>query len=171
MRTLVPLALAAITLSAADLPRKADALEFKTHDGKQFSLAAQKGKVVAVMFFSTECPHCQNTAKLLGPLYEEYKAKGVEFCGVAVNPTGPQKVGSFARSYNVKFPLGFGGRGLWATFGHFSLTEQRYVPHMMFVDKAGNVVEDHPGKDRKFWSNQEANIKGSLDRILNKPTT
>jgi len=172
MRIAISLALAAITLSAADLPRKADPLMFKTHDAKPFSLAAQKGKAVAVLFFSTECSHCQHTAQLLGPIYEQYKARGVEFCGVAVNTSAVSNIGQFAKAYNVKFPIGVGGRELWSKFGHFPLDEQRYVPHMLFVDKAGVVVEDHPGKDRQFWTNQEANIKSSLERVLKrKPTT
>ena len=171
MRTLIPLALAAITLSAADLPRKADALEFKTHDAKSFSLAAQKGKVVAVIFFSTECQHCQHTAQLLGPIYEQYKAKGVEFCAVAVNGSAPSNIGQFASAYKVRFPIGVGGKEIWAKFGHFGIEERRYVPHMLFVDKAGMVVEDHPGRDRQFWTNQEANIKSSLDRVLKRTPT
>ncbi len=171
MRITISLALAAITLSAADLPRKADPLAFRTHDAKSFSLAAQKGKVVVVMFFSTECSHCQQTAQLLGPIYEQYKAKGVEFCGVAINGSAPSNIGQFARAYSVEFPIGVGGKEIWSKFAHFPITENRYVPHMMLIDKAGMVVEDHPGKDRQFWTNQAANIKSSLDRVLKRTPT
>ncbi len=156
--------LAASTLSA-EMPRKAAALEFRTHDGRQISLASLKGKAVAVMFFSTDCSHCQETTRLLGPIYDEYKAKGFEILGVAVNPTAITNLGDFVAAYNVKFPVGTGNSDQWSEVAEMSATAKRYVPHLLFVDRAGQVVEDHPGLDRKFWLDQENNIRATVERL------
>ncbi len=147
-------------------PRPARALEFRTADGKSVRLADYKGKVVAVMFFSTDCPHCQNTTAFLSTIYDEYAAKGVEFIGLAVNPSAAGNIDQFISTYRVKFPMGLTTRSTWAEFGEFPITQNSYVPHMMFVDKAGNVAADHPGGDREFWMAQQSGIPETLDRLL-----
>ena len=32
----------------------------------------------AVIFFLTTCSHCQETTKVLGPIYDEWKSRGLE---------------------------------------------------------------------------------------------
>ena len=91
LRTSLTITLGALLLSVAPLtagkvPRPAPSLEAKTLDGKTVSLNGLKGKVVAVLFFSTDCPHCQNTTRILNPIYDEWKARGLEIMGMAVNP-------------------------------------------------------------------------------------
>ena len=147
-------------------PHPARELAFRTADGKPIRLADYKGKVVAVMFFSTDCPHCQNTTAFLSTIYDQYAAKGVEFFGLAVNPNAPGNIDQFISTYRVKFPMGLTTRSTWAEFGEFPITQNTYVPHMMFIDKAGNVAEDHPGKDREFWMAQQTGIPATLDRLL-----
>ena len=79
--------LAAVTLAAAeDLPRPAPALEAKTIDGRSISLSELKGKVVGVLFFLTDCPHCQQTTQsVLAPAYARMKSRGLEIIGMAIN--------------------------------------------------------------------------------------
>ncbi len=157
-------------LSAGDpqMPYPAKPLAFKTADGKQIKLSDYKGKVVLVMFFSTDCPHCQRTTAFLSTIYDKYHANGAEFMALAVNPNAPANIGEFISTYRVKFPTGLTTRSTWAEFGGFPITQNSYVPHMMFVDKQGNVAEDHPGKDRDFWLTQQTSIPESLDRLLAK---
>ena len=139
---------------------------FNSFKGEKISLAALKGKVVAVMFFSTDCPHCQNTAKLLAPIYDEYHAKGFEIIGLAVNPSAPGNIDEFAANYGVKFPIGLTTRSQWTTFCELPVMQQSYVPHMVFVDKKGVIQEDHPGADRAFWLDQEAKIRSAVTTLL-----
>ena len=159
-------ALLAVSTLSAELPRKAIPLKFRTHDGKQVALSDLKGKAVAVMFFSTDCSHCQHTTQLLGPIYEEFKGQGFEVCGLAVNPSALSNLDEFVAEYKVKFLVGTGNSDQWTKFADLSATARPYVPHMLFVNKAGDIVEDHPGLDRKFWLNQEANIRATVQRLV-----
>jgi thiol-disulfide isomerase/thioredoxin len=125
-----------------------------------------KGKVVAVMFFSTDCPHCQHTAELLAPIYEAYHAKGFEVMGLAINPSAVANIDEFAEKYNVKFPIGLGANSQWTTFCRLPVMGQKYVPHMVFVDKKGLIQEDHPGMDKAFWLDQDARIRAAVEALL-----
>ncbi len=170
-QTILPLVAAGVfafaPARAADVPREAGPLLFNTYQGKKVSLAEQKGKVVAVMFFSTDCPHCQTTATLLAPIYSQYKAKGFEIMALAVNPSAAANIGEFASKYGVKFPVGLATRSQWTTFCRLPVMgTNNYVPHMVFVDKKGVVQEDHPGLDRAFWQDQEKLIRSAIERLL-----
>lgn len=171
MRLLIP-ALAAALLAAptlsAELPREAIPLSFRTHDGKQVSLSDLKGKAVAVMFFSTDCPHCQHTAEILSPIYEEFKGQGFEVCGLAVNPSAVANLNEFVANHKVTFPVGLGNTDQWTKFADLSATARPYVPHLLFVDKQGRIVEDHPGLDRQFWLNQETLIREAVERLTSE---
>lgn len=156
-----------VSAPAPAAPPKSDsALSFKAYGGRDIAIEDYKGKVVMVLFFSTDCPHCQNTARILAPIYREYQAKGVEFLGVAVNPSAAQNLPAFVSQYAVEFPVGVGTSMQWSSFAKFSVTKRAYVPHVLFVGKDGKVAEDHPGEDTAFWQDQGTNIAASLDRLL-----
>jgi thiol-disulfide isomerase/thioredoxin len=150
----------------AAAPACNSALSFKAYGGRDIAIEDYKGKVVLVLFFSTDCPHCQTTARIMAPIYREYRAKGVEFLGLAVNPSAAQNLPAFVAQYGVEFPVGLGSSMQWSSFAKFSVTKRAYVPHVLFVGKDGQVVEDHPGEDAEFWQDQATNIAASLDRLL-----
>lgn len=158
--------LAASSASAAALPRPATPLEFRSLSGRQVNLAALKGKVVGVMFFSTDCSHCQHTTTLLSPLYDELHPKGLELCGLAVNPMAAGNLGDFKAKYKVKFPLGLATKAEWTRFTDMPATARAYVPHLVIVDRQGTVVEDHPGLDRDWWLGQETGLRRSFEQYL-----
>lgn len=147
-------------------PNSNSALSFKAYGGRDIAIEDYQGKVVLVLFFSTDCPHCQTTARILAPIYREYRAKGVEFLGLAVNPSAAQNLPAFVAQYGVEFPVGLGSSMQWSSFAKFSVTKRAYVPHVLFVGKDGQIAEDYPGEDTEFWQDQAANIAASLDRLL-----
>ncbi len=169
-RSIVPFVAASVlslsALGASEIPREAGPLLFNTFKGEKVSLAAMKGKVLAVMFFSTDCPHCQKTAQLLAPIYDKYHAKGFEVMGLAVNPSAAANIDEFAAKHGVKFPIGLGTSSQWTTFCQLSVMGQNYVPHMVLIDKKGVIQEDHPGGDREFWLDQDARIRAAVERLL-----
>lgn len=164
--TAPPAAEPAAAPQPVETPNSNSALSFKAYGGRDIAIEDYKGKPVMVMFFSTDCPHCQNTARILAPIYREYQAKGVEFLGLAVNPSAAQNLPAFVAQYGVEFPVGLGSSTQWSSFGKFSVTKRAYVPHILFVGKDGEVKEDHPGEDTEFWQDQATNIAASLDRLL-----
>lgn len=172
MRFLATAALAlvaALTLQAADVPRPAKPLKLKTLEGNEITLEQLRGKVVAVMFFSTDCPHCQHTAQVLAPMYAEMKPRGLEILGLAVNPSASGNLKEFRQKYGAQFPLGLTTRSEWSAFGEFSVMHNPYVPYMLIVDRNGMIREEHPGQDRRFWLEQETNLRKSFETLLNEP--
>lgn len=147
-------------------PNSNSTLSFKAYGGRDIAIEDYKGKAVLVLFFSTDCPHCQTTARILAPIYREYRAKGVEFLGLAVNPSAAQNLPAFVAQYGVEFPVGLGSSMQWSSFAKFSVTKRAYVPHVLFVGKDGKIAEDYPGEDTEFWQDQATNIAASLDRLL-----
>lgn len=150
----------------AAAPASNSALSFKAYGGRDVAIEDYKGKVVMVLFLSTDCPHCQTTARILAPIYRRYQAKGVEFLGLAVNPSAPQNLPAFVAQYGVEFPVGLGSSMQWYTFAKISMMKTPYVPHVVFVGKDGAMAENHPGDDAAFWQDQETNIAAALDRLL-----
>jgi peroxiredoxin len=172
MRFLPAAALAiatALTLQAGEVPRPAKPLRLKTLEGSEITLSQLRGKVVAVMFFSTDCPHCQHTTQLLAPMYAEMKPRGLEILGLAVNPSAASNLAEFKQKFGAAFPVGLTTRADWSGFGEFSVMHNPYVPYMIIVDRNGVIREEHPGQDRAFWLDQENNLRHSFDTLLKEP--
>jgi cytochrome c biogenesis protein CcmG, thiol:disulfide interchange protein DsbE len=169
MRFLTTAALAMATtlaLHAGDVPRPAKPLTLKTLDGQEIALNQLHGKVVAVFFFSTDCPHCQHTTQVLNPIYAAWKSRGLEILGLAVNPSAAGNLQEFKQKFGAAFPLGLTTRSDWSGFGEFSVMYNPYVPYLIIVDRNGVVREEHPGQDRTFWLDQENNLRESFDTLL-----
>jgi thiol-disulfide isomerase/thioredoxin len=128
-----------------------------------------RGKVVAVMFFSTDCPHCQQTTQVLNPIYAEWKARGLEILGLAVNDSAAGNLKQFKEKFGAQFPLGLTTRAEWSRVGEFSVMHNPYVPYMLIVDRNGMIREEHPGQDRAFWLEQEKKLRESFDTLLKEP--
>lgn len=150
--------------SAADVPRAGGDLEITTLEGKQLNIKDLAGKPVMVFYFSTDCPHCQASARTLAPIYAEYRDKGVEIVGVTLNPTAHDNLGAFVKQYGVEFPVGLGDRPRFV--GYTGVTGRFYYPYMVFVDKSGQIREEHDGSDRAYFADLNASVRKSLDQLL-----
>ena len=78
--SLLLLALTSV-LSAAD-PRPAPELVIKSATGQEQLLSKFRGKVVAVEFLLTTCPHCQKASQNLQKLYKELGPQGFQPCSL-----------------------------------------------------------------------------------------
>src|SRR4051812_18579819 len=65
LAALAALALPALTLHSAVIPRTPDDLAITLTSGKQVTLSEYKGKVVVVIFILTNCQHCVNAIQCL----------------------------------------------------------------------------------------------------------
>ncbi len=158
--------LLAPALQGNNVPREAPELTLKTVAGKTVTLGSLKGKVVAVLWISTDCPHCQSTCEALGPIYEKYAGQGFEIMGMAVNPNAPGNIDRFRSEHGVKFPIGVSSRSDWMRFADLSVMARAYVPFMMFVDREGVIRYEHRGMDNDFWSNMEPKFLKELGVLL-----
>lgn len=164
------LLLATVTIVAAGtIPRPAPALEARTIDGKPLSLSQLKGKVVAVFFFSTDCPHCQQTTQnVLAPAYEEMKSRGFEILGMAINPSAKTNLRTFAQRFHAEFPLAISDTTEMYRFAEKPLIQRLTVPYLLLVDRQGRIRGDHPGGDREFWVNQTLSVPKAFEALLSE---
>jgi peroxiredoxin len=57
-------------------------------DGKSYSLAQFKGKVVVLEFYAPWCPHCQDETATLKQFQQNYGSKGAQVLSVSASPYG-----------------------------------------------------------------------------------
>ena len=151
---------------AGTVPREAPDLTLKTTGGETVSLNSLRGKVVAVLWISTDCPHCQETCEAFAPIYEEFADDGLEVLGMAVNPAAPGNIDLFREKHNVAFPIGVSTRSDWMRFADLSVMARAYVPYMMIVDRNGVIRFEHSGTDQEFWTDKESRLRSEVELLL-----
>lgn len=153
-------------VSSREFPRPAPELSFRSIDGRQVSLSDLKGKAVLVMFFSTDCPHCQRTAEVLAPIYAEMKPQGVEVLALAMNPNAQTNLRAFAEKYRADYPVSTASRQEFARFAGLSVMSRFYYPYLLFVDPEGNLIEEHQGSDQRFFADLDASLRSTFEKLL-----
>jgi thiol-disulfide isomerase/thioredoxin len=156
----------AVVMPAAEVARPAPPLSFTTPAGKTMNVSDFKGKVLAVEIMSTTCPHCQEGARILSKLYTELGKKGFQPVGVAINDN--PDVPSFIRTYGVNFPVGTGARDQALAFLEHSMMKPFYFPQLVFVDRNGVIRAQYAGTDSFLQTNEEANIRKMVEKLLSE---
>ena len=159
------------SLWAAELTRPAPRVVFRTLSGQPISVEQFRGKVVLLKFFLTDCQHCQRTTTHIVPIYHEWKSRGLEVLGVAINPDARDLIPEFARRFDVTYPLAVGDVGMIPAFGDTSAVQRVSVPYIFMIDRKGNIRYEHPGSDSSFYdpAKEEANLRAELDKLLKEP--
>jgi peroxiredoxin len=155
----------ASTAVGMDLGKPSPALSIQQLSGSPLQLAQYKGKVVALAFIDTQCPHCQNLTKLLNGITKQYTAKGVQFVACAFNDGAQQLLPQFIQQFQPNFPVGFCGREAVLNYLSYPVLQPLYVPHMVFLDRRGIVRGDYLGES-EFMSHPDVNIPVALDELL-----
>jgi thiol-disulfide isomerase/thioredoxin len=114
------------------------------------SLAALRGRVVVVRFWTVGCPHCEATMPALQRLSEELRGEPVTFIGAFhAKPAGAARdmtePAAVARGWGVTFPLALDGdwrtlRSWWLGGPHRHASSATFV-----IGKGGEVRHVHPG--------------------------
>ena len=118
------------------------AASFKDLKDQTASMAQFKGKVMVVYFWATWCVPCRVETPNLVKLNEQYKSKGVEVVGLALD--NGDKVRDFVKDNNVTYSIFYGGHDavqLGKTLGN----DSGAIPFMVVIDKAGNLVHTFKG--------------------------
>ena len=155
-------------LFAADLPRKCPDFVVHMPDGKNLPLASYRGKLLAVAFISTTCPHCQHYTQTLSAIQKDYAARGVQVVGVAFNDNAQSLVPAFIQQFQPAFPVGWENRVNALSFLGISILNQGYVPKVVFIDRAGMIQKQFEGQD-PFFVDPDKNTRAALDQLLKTP--
>ncbi|HXG32423.1 MAG TPA: TlpA disulfide reductase family protein [Bryobacteraceae bacterium] len=153
---------------ASNVPRPSPEYVIRLTTGQQILLSSLRGNVVALMFISTECPHCQQTAQLMDRLYKEYGPKGFRPVAVAFNEMAMMLVPDFIKRHNISFPVGYDFRETVYAYIERSPMLRTYVPILVFIDRGGTIRAQYLGDDN-FFRDQEKNIRTMIEQLLREP--
>jgi len=171
-RRLVTAMLAAgVTLpltAGGPVPRPASEFVIKMVDGKQLLLSSFRGKVVALEFLLTTCPHCKTCSSIMNKLYQELGSKGFQPLGVAFNPMAGMFVPDYVKELQLSFPVGFAEREPVLSFLQHSVLERMLVPQLVIIDRQGIIRAQHGG-DSPFFQDEENNLRALVTELLKGP--
>ncbi len=157
--------LLALAAAASAAPRAARPFEGVSHDGREVSLEALKGSPAVLMFFSTDCPHCQRTATVIDPLYRVLKRQGFEIVGLSLNPTDNRGLREFSQRFQASFPLTLSSRQEFSRISGVSIMTRIYYPYLLFLDKEGMIREEHQGSEQAWFDNLGDNFLKAVERL------
>ncbi len=155
-------------LFAAEVPRPAPELVIRQVNKPQLLLSQFRGKVVAVEFLQTTCPHCQNASALLNKMGEEYGPRGFQPIGIAFNDMATMLVPDYVNQLGLKFPVGVGTREEVISYLQHPVVEMMYVPQLIFIDRKGIIRAQYAGQS-DFFKDEEKNMRKQIEALLNEP--
>ena len=167
LRALAAIPLLVATALAADLPRKAPELSINVPGAKPVLLSQYRGKVVAVCFILTTCPHCQKTIGHMVKLQKEYGPRGFQVLASAIEQGAALAVPNFAKTFQTPFPVGFNDPQTAVDFLQHPPMLIPLMPMLAFVDRQGMIRDQHEGNDEAFFgAEQEQNLRKQIESLL-----
>ncbi len=131
--------------------RHAPELTFKLPGGQQKTLSQYRGKVVALEFILTTCPHCQVASKVMTKLQGELGPKGFQALDIAVNTTDEAVIKQFISNQQVGFPVGWVDTGspmnnvmALMTFMGMTPNDRPQMPQQVLIDREGMIRYQTP---------------------------
>ena len=154
-----------------DLPRPAPKLVFNIPGKPPQDLSQYRGKVVALEFIFTTCPHCQAASHMMSKFQTEFAAKGLQVLDVAVNPNADLLVDNFAKDQQTTFPVGWVPQDAMVSFMGFS-SERFVVPQLVLIDRKGVIHYQTPSLEDESWDKQmtEDAIRKHIEELLRTPS-
>jgi thiol-disulfide isomerase/thioredoxin len=159
-----------VSVFGADLGglRKAPDLTFTLPGKGPQQLSQYRGKVVALEFIFTTCPHCQAASKVMTKFQEEYAARGLQAIDIAVNANADLLVENFVKEFKVGFSVGWVSQEQMTSFMGF--TNGRFVvPQLALIDRKGVIRYQTPATEDETWDKlmKEEAVRAHIEELLN----
>lgn len=165
---LLGLALVALPAFSQVIPRPAPALTVDVPGGGKLDLARYKGKVIALEFLLTGCPHCQQCSRTLSKLIREYGPKGFQPVGAAINQDADSHLQEFIQQNGVNYPVGLSNQEAANTYLQHSMMVPMQMPQLVFIDRAGTIRAQYSGTS-PFFADEERNMRTTIEELLKEP--
>jgi peroxiredoxin len=127
-------ALKRLDLIKPNRPRYAEDFTLPAHAGGDFTLSAQRGKVVLVNFWATWCPPCLEEMPAMERLWRRHKDAGFVLVAVSLD-SDPKKVPPFVSAHKFSFPVALDPK--------MTVAEKygvRALPSSFVIDRTGTMT-------------------------------
>lgn len=169
------------TYLIAQTARKAPELAFTLPGAGGDKLLSQyRGKVVAMEFILTTCPHCQDAAHIMTQFQQQYGPRGFQAIDLAINALDdgrkPDQAAlmteTFTSNFQVGFPVGFIGRDPMMSFMGFSVMDRMVVPQLVLIDRKGVIRWQTPAGSTEEYGKlmNETAIRQHIEELLSEPS-
>jgi hypothetical protein len=155
------------TAPAADTARPSPPFTIQRTGAAPLRLNQYRGRVVALAFIYTSCSHCQQLTSELNLIARDYAARDVQVLECAFNEDAVAAMPEFLERFTPQFPVGYSTSAAVMSYLQHKAVNPRplFVPHMVFLDRAGVIRADYPGEGG-FFSDANANIRAQLEKML-----
>jgi len=156
----------AMAASAAQVPRRSPEFAIALNGGKQVLLSQHKGKVIALIFILTHCPHCQVTVQALTKLQNEFGPRGFQVLGSAIEDMASLAIPDFIRRFQPSFPVGFNARDPVLNYLQHPSMFKLMMPQLVLIDREFTIRAQHAGDDPFFGPEQDKNLRAKIESLL-----
>lgn len=151
----LPLALAALTAGiwlaqthyAPRAPTASTAtlwhLSFPDVQGRPQSLSQWRGQVLVLNFWASWCAPCREEMPDFAALRAQYRPRGVEFVGLAIDNSA--NVAQFLQRQPVNYPI-LVGEGAASNLARQLGNPSGALPYTIVLDRDGTIVMKHLGR-------------------------
>ena len=154
-------------------PRKAPELAFMLPGQGEKLLSQFRGKVVALEFILTTCPHCQASSHILSAMQQKLGSEGFQALDLAINGLDENRspvqadglIQMFTQTYQAAFPVGWVKRESMNTFMGFSFIERTVVPQVILIDRKGFIHYQTPASEESDLRKPEV-MQQKVDELL-----
>lgn len=146
--------------------RKAPEVAFTVPGHGQELLSQYRGKVIALEFIFTTCPHCQAASHVMSRMQNELGSRGFQAIDVAFNDNADLAVANFAKEQQTTFPVGWTTRDQVLAFLGISTVDRFVVPQLILIDREGIIHYQTPplGDEDSY---KEDVIRKRVEMLLN----
>jgi len=168
-------------LADTSTARKAPELAFTLPGQGDKLLSQYRGKVVALEFILTTCPHCQVASRVMTGFQQEYGPRGFQAIDLAINALDegrkPDQASlmteTFANNFQVGFPVGYIARDPMMSFMGFSIMDRMVVPQLVLIDRKGFIRYQTPAASNEEYGKlmNDNTIRQHIEELVAEPAS
>src|SRR5262245_5069301 len=135
--------------------------QLQTIDGRQFSLAGLRGKVVTLNFFAVWCGHSKQHNQTLKRLDSE--GRGLQIIGLSVEcpESTPERLAQFIKDSQINYPVGMIKDRV---FSEYVESRDLSVPQTLVYGRDGRLAAHFNGHDAKVDTDLTETVKRELEK-------